>query len=252
MATSRRTLIAANWKMNGDLSLLGSMLSAVKEVNSDSMAIETLICPPFTLLGAFDTGSSIAKGAQNVSQHEGGAFTGEISVDMLKASGCEYILVGHSERREIYSETDVVVAEKFVRVARTGLKPVLCLGESLQQRESGMTNRVLIDQLAEIIKISDANDWENAVIAYEPIWAIGTGKTATPEMAQETHALIREELRANDVTQPVAETIRILYGGSMKPDNAAELLSQRDIDGGLVGGASLDPNSFISILRAAS
>ena len=250
---ARRTLIAANWKMNGDLSLLDSMLSAIQETNVEATAVEALICPPFTLLGAFDAVvSSVAKGAQNVSQHDSGAFTGEISTEMLKASKCEYVIIGHSERREIYAETDAIVAEKFIRIAKSGLKPILCLGESLQQRESGATKKVLAEQLAEIIKVSEVNDWENAVIAYEPIWAIGTGVTATPQMAQETHAFIREELRANGETQAIAETIRILYGGSMKPDNAAELLSQRDIDGGLVGGASLDPNSFISILKAAS
>ncbi len=250
--TIRRTLIAANWKMNGDIALLDSMLSVIDSEGVISDTVEALICPSFTLLGAFDKQSNVCLGAQNVSQHDSGAYTGEISIEMLKQAACEYVIVGHSERREIYAETDQIVAEKFVQIARAGLKPVLCLGESLEQRESNFTEKVLAQQIAAVIDASDVNDWAHAVIAYEPIWAIGTGKTATPEMAQETHAFIRENLRSHSKTHDIAETMRILYGGSMKPDNAVDLLSQADIDGGLVGGASLDPNSFISILKAAS
>lgn len=249
---SRRTLIAANWKMNGDLALLDAMLQAI-ESNGLSENVDTLICPPFTLLAAFGQADTQAfKGAQNVSQHESGAYTGEVSTQMLKASACDYVLVGHSERREIYAETNQVIAEKFVQVAKAGLKPVLCIGESLQERETNKTQSVLSEQIAVVAELSQASDWQNAVIAYEPVWAIGTGKTATPEMAQETHEFIREYLRSNAVTQDVAESIQILYGGSMKPANAAELLAQTDIDGGLVGGASLDPESFVSILKAVS
>ena len=249
---SRRTLIAANWKMNGDISLLDSMLSAINSAKVVSDDVEALICPSFTVLGAFDQSSNVSLGAQNVSQYDSGAYTGEISTEMLKQVGCEYVIVGHSERREIYAETDAIVAEKFVQIARAGLKPVLCLGESLEQRESNSTEKVLSEQIAAVVNASKASDWDNAVIAYEPIWAIGTGKTATPEMAQETHAFIRENLRSHAQTKSVVDAMRILYGGSMKPDNAVDLLSQVDIDGGLVGGASLDPKSFISILKAAS
>lgn len=249
--TARRTLIAANWKMNGDRMLLGTMLSAIDSADVISDSVEAMICPSFTLLAAFDKKSEVGVGAQNVSQHDSGAYTGETSVEMLKAVACEYVLVGHSERREIYVETNETIAEKFVQVARAGLKPVLCLGESLEQRDSGTTEQVLAEQMTAVIDVSQDSDWQNAVIAYEPVWAIGTGKTATPAMAQEAHAFIREQLRSHATTQSAAEAMRILYGGSMKPDNAVDLLSQVDIDGGLVGGASLDPDSFISILKAA-
>ena len=171
---------------------------------------------------------------------------------MLKSAACEYVIVGHSERREIFGETNEIVAEKFVQIARAHLKPILCLGESLSDREADQTEKVLTEQIEAVIENSSSNDWQNAVIAYEPIWAIGTGKTATPEMAQATHQFIREYLHSNQTTQNIAESIQILYGGSMKPANAASLLSQTDIDGGLVGGASLDPESFVSILQAAN
>lgn len=256
--TSRRTLIAANWKMNGDIALLDSILSAIRETEL-STNVDTLICPPLTLLSSFDNAGAgsdvnnkVNKGAQNVSQHDSGAYTGEISVDMLKAVDCEYVLVGHSERREIYAETNSIVAEKFVQIARSGMKPILCLGETLNERESEKTENILTEQINAVTAISNADDWQNAVIAYEPIWAIGTGKTATPEMAQKTHQFIREYLHLNKVTQTISESIQILYGGSMKPANAAQLLAQKDIDGGLIGGASLDPDSFTSILKAAS
>ena len=250
--SARRTLIAANWKMNGDLALLDSMLSTIN-TSGLSDNVDVLICPAFTLLGSFaKDSSSVLKGAQNVSQFDSGAYTGEISIEMLKACHCEYVLVGHSERRELFQESNEVVAEKFQRITQANMKTVLCLGESLAEREAEQTKNVLAQQLDTVLNVSSAEQWQNVVIAYEPVWAIGTGKTATPEMAQETHEFIRQYLRSNTTTEQFADTIQILYGGSMKPANAADLLAQNDIDGGLVGGASLDPESFVAILKAAS
>ena len=248
----RRILIAANWKMNGDLALLDSMLSEI-DASDLSDNVDALICPAYTLLGSFaEDSSSVLKGAQNVSQFDSGAYTGEISIEMLKACNCEYVLVGHSERRELFQESNEVVAEKFQQIAQANLKPVLCLGESLAERESKQTESVLAKQLDAVLNVSLTEQWQNAVIAYEPVWAIGTGKTATPEMAQETHEFIRQYIRSNTITEQFADSIQILYGGSMKPANAADLLAQNDIDGGLVGGASLDPKSFVAILKAVS
>ncbi len=249
---NRRTLIAANWKMNGDLALLESMLSEI-DASDLSDTVDALICPAFTLLGNFsEDSSSVLKGAQNVSQFDSGAYTGEISIEMLKVCNCEYVLVGHSERRELFQESNEVIAEKFQQIAQADMKPVLCLGESLAERESKQTESVLAQQLDAVLNVSSVEQWQNAVIAYEPVWAIGTGKTATPEMAQETHEFIRQYIRSNAVTEQFADSIQILYGGSMKPANAADLLAQNDIDGGLVGGASLDPKSFVAILKAVS
>ena len=250
--SARRTLIAANWKMNGDLVLLDSMLSAIK-ASDFSDNVDALICPAFTLLGQFaKDSSSVLKGAQNVSQYDSGAYTGEISIEMLKVCHCEYVLVGHSERRELFQESNETVADKFKQIALANMKPVLCLGESLVQREAEQTESILAQQLDSVLSISSAAEWQNAVIAYEPVWAIGTGKTATPELAQTTHKFIRQYLRSNTITAQYADSIQILYGGSMKPANAADLLAQNDIDGGLVGGASLDPESFVAILKAVS
>ena len=171
---------------------------------------------------------------------------------MLKVCNCEYVLVGHSERRELFQESNEVIAEKFQQIAQADMKPVLCLGESLAERESKQTESVLAQQLDAVLNVSSVEQWQNAVIAYEPVWAIGTGKTATPEMAQETHEFIRQYIRSNAVTEQFADSIQILYGGSMKPANAADLLAQNDIDGGLVGGASFDPKSFVATLKAVS
>ena len=247
---ARRKLIAANWKMNGDLSLCASMQNAINQCQiSEDVAI--VIAPPYTLIAALSSSDRLSIGAQNVSQFDQGAYTGELSTTMLKNAGCEYVIVGHSERRELFGETNQIVAEKFVKIARAGLKPILCVGESLSEREAGVTNSILQEQIQAVISCSSSEDWMDAVIAYEPVWAIGTGKTATPEMAQEAHHFLRELLQLSNVTKVHADNLRILYGGSMKPDNAAELLSQDDIDGGLVGGASLKPDSFTAILSAA-
>ncbi|MEX2354092.1 MAG: triose-phosphate isomerase, partial [Gammaproteobacteria bacterium] len=194
-------------------------------------------------------GSRIAHGAQNVSEHEAGAYTGEISVEMLKDFGCQYVIIGHSERRNLYQESDRTVAEKFSRVCRQGLSPVLCLGEQLGEREAGTTEDVIARQLSEVIKIAGIEAFTRAVIAYEPVWAIGTGRTATPDQAEEVHGFIRLQLaRHND---EIADATRIIYGGSVKADNAQELFSRADIDGGLIGGASLVARDFLAICQAA-
>jgi len=249
---TRKPLIAANWKMNGDLTLLKSLLSLIDD-QAKASDVDVLVCPAFTMFSAFNelNNGDTKLGAQNVSEFDSGAYTGEISNQMLLELSCEYVLLGHSERRELFAETNQVIAEKFIKSAKQGLLPVLCIGETLEERESGATEKVLKEQLSAVIALSSAQDWQGAVIAYEPVWAIGTGKTATSAMAQETHQFIRGYLAENQVTADIAEKIRILYGGSMKPENAAELIAQPDIDGGLVGGASLSPDSFVSIINAA-
>ncbi len=252
-----KNLIAANWKMNGDVDLVRSMSAELDGANLGEDAADVLICPPATLIGQFQEQVSLTSnanlniGAQNMSEQDSGAFTGELSANMLKSAGCRYVILGHSERREIFGESSSLVAEKFVQAAKSGLKPVLCVGETLTERESGETNDVLAAQLKAVIDITQSSDWKNAVIAYEPVWAIGTGKTATPEIAQETHEFLRNYLASQGQTANIAPSIQILYGGSMKPENAAELLAQKDINGGLIGGASLDPKSFLSIIEQA-
>jgi triosephosphate isomerase len=213
--------------------------------------VEVAIAPPFTALSALADslgGSGIALGAQNVHAEPQGAFTGEVSVAMLAELGCRYCIVGHSERRTLFGETDAFIAEKAAALLAAGLRPILCIGETLEQREAGRTHETLRRQLAGSLAKLAAESLPELVLAYEPVWAIGTGRTATPELAQEAHAFVRAWLR--DRFGPPAEVARILYGGSMKPDNAAALLSQPDIDGGLVGGASLDPADFSAIIRS--
>jgi triosephosphate isomerase len=192
--------------------------------------------------------SKCALGAQNVCDQEAGAFTGEVSAAMLKQCGCRYALVGHSERRSLYLETDQLVAARFAMALASGLIPILCVGETLDEREQGITEAVVARQIDAVIDVSGIGGIAQAVIAYEPVWAIGTGKVATPDQAQEVHAFIRGKLAQLDVG--VAEQVKILYGGSMNPSNAAELLSQDDIDGGLIGGASLKADDFLAIAQA--
>jgi triosephosphate isomerase len=210
------------------------------------------VCPPAILISLAEeklTGSAVTWGGQDVNVNASGAYTGEISGPMLKDFGCTYAIVGHSERREYYGETDQIVADKFGAAQSHGLIPILCIGETLEQRESGDTENVCARQLDAVLDAHGIKSLANAVIAYEPVWAIGTGKTATPEQAQEVHAFIRGKLAALDAD--VAAGVRILYGGSMKPDNAKELISQADIDGGLIGGASLKAEDFLGIGQAA-
>jgi len=214
---------------------------------------EVAVCPPYVLIplvaDKLAAANGVAWGGQDLNVNKSGAFTGEISGPMLKDFGCKYVIVGHSERRSLYSESDEVVAEKFGAAQAAGLMPILCVGETLDEREAGTTENVVARQLDAVINKHGIASFKNAVIAYEPVWAIGTGKTATPEQAQAVHAFIRKKLALAD--KAVADGIRILYGGSMKGSNAKELIGQPDIDGGLIGGASLKADEFLQICRAA-
>lgn len=246
----RRKLIAGNWKMHGSLAENEALLSGVL-AGMGSVKAAVAVCVPFPYLAQVQAklaGSSVAWGAQNVSQHGKGAFTGEVSTAMLKDFGCAYVIVGHSERRALYGESDAVVAEKFAAVQSAGLTPILCVGETLEERETGVTEQVVGRQLDAVIAKCGVAALAKAVVAYEPVWAIGTGKTASPEQAQAVHAFIRGKVRALDAV--VAEGLVIQYGGSMKAGNAVELLSQPDIDGGLIGGAALNAEEFLAICRA--
>ena len=243
--------MAANWKMNGTLASLRPLVQTIKQGLQSLPDLDVAICAPYIYIPevkALLEGGKIAPGAQNVSEHAAGAYTGEISVAMLADSGCRYVIVGHSERRTLYHESDQLVAEKFVKVCAQGLVPILCIGEQLQERESGVTEEVITRQLNAVISKAGIDLFANAVIAYEPVWAIGTGRTATPEQAEEVHGFIRLQLaRHADV---IADNIRILYGGSVKADNARDLFSRPDIDGGLIGGASLVAGDFLAICQA--
>jgi triosephosphate isomerase len=253
-ASNRTPLIAGNWKMHGSLETSRQLVDGLVAGIGRSTAAEMLLCPPATYLhpvAAWIESSPIKLGSQNLCEQVGsGAFTGEVSGDMLRDLGCSYAIVGHSERRTLYGETDAVVSRKFLAAQSVGLIPILCVGESLRERESDQTEAVVMRQVEAILGSHGVGLFAAAVIAYEPIWAIGTGKTASPEQAQEVHALIRALIGAHDVT--IAAGLRILYGGSMKGANAQELLAQQDIDGGLVGGASLDASEFLKIYQAAT
>ena len=248
----RQPLVAGNWKMNGTLESVTALVEGVKAGMGSVSTAEVAVCPPFVYLDTVARliqGTSIALGAQNVAKEERGAFTGEIAVSMLKDVGCNYVIVGHSERRTLYGETDVLVADKYARVLEAGLAPILCVGELLEEREAGKEEEVVARQLDAVIEKVGIAGVGKGVIAYEPVWAIGTGKTATPEQAQEAHAFIRQRLAAHDAS--VAEAIRILYGGSVNSSNLPGLASKADIDGGLIGGASLKADEFLAICRAA-
>ena len=246
----RRKLVAGNWKMHGNLAeneaLLSGLLAGMGDVKAG-----VAVCVPFPYLPSVRAklqGTAIAWGAQNMSQHAKGAYTGEVSAAMLQDFGCHYVIVGHSERRALYGESDGVVAEKFSAVQAAGMTPILCVGETLEERESGITETVVGRQLDAVIARSGVAALAKAVVAYEPVWAIGTGKTASPQQAQDVHAFIRGKIRGLDVA--VADGLIIQYGGSVKANNAAELFAQADIDGGLIGGASLNAEEFLAICRA--
>ena len=245
----RSSLIAGNWKMNGNLQSVVELVEGIKA--GDAGKAELAIFPPAVFLmkvGGMLADSEIALGAQNVCDQEVGAFTGEIAAAMLKECGCRYALVGHSERRALYLETDQLVAARFAAAVASGITPILCVGETLDEREQGITEDVVARQIDAVIDVCGIDGIAQAIIAYEPVWAIGTGKVATPDQAQEVHAAIRGKLAGLDAE--VAEQVKILYGGSMNPSNAAELLSQADIDGGLIGGASLKADDFLAIAQA--
>ncbi len=248
----RRKLVAGNWKMNGSLSSIKELLDGVKAGMGDVNNADVAVCAPAIYLPAVAEqldGSAVLWGAEDVSQYESGAYTGEIAVSMLKEFNCAFAIVGHSERRTYHGETDEAVAAKFVTSANGGVTPILCVGETLEERESGITEEVVARQLDAVIAAAGIDAFVDGVIAYEPVWAIGTGKTASPEQAQEVHAFIRKRLAESSAD--VAAKCRILYGGSMNAANAAELLAQGDIDGGLIGGASLKSEDFLTIARAA-
>jgi len=245
----RKKLVAGNWKMHGSLAENVALLSALKPALA---GIEAVVCVPFPYLAQAQSelaGSSIAWGAQNLSEHSKGAYTGEVSASMLRDFGCSYVIVGHSERRSLYGESDQQVAAKFIAAQAGGLVPILCVGESLEERESGITEQVVARQLDAVISAAGIGALANAIVAYEPVWAIGTGKTASPEQAQTVHAFIRSKIAGLDAA--IADGLVIQYGGSVKAANAAELLAQPDIDGGLIGGASLIADEFVAICRAA-
>ncbi len=246
----RRTLVAGNWKMHGSLSENESLLSGILAGMADVKA-DVAVCAPFPYLAQLQVrlaGSAIAWGAQNMSQHAKGAYTGEVSASMLKDFGCKYVIVGHSERRAIYGESDEIVAEKYAAAQAADLVPILCVGETLAEREAGITEAVVGRQIDAVLNRAGVASLAKAVVAYEPVWAIGTGKTASPEQAQAVHAFIRGKIRA--LNGAVAEHLIIQYGGSMKAANARELLGQPDIDGGLIGGAALVADEFLAICRA--
>jgi triosephosphate isomerase len=249
----RQPLVAGNWKMNGSRASVKELLEGIKNGMGSVAKAEVAVCAPYIYIPDTQVqlaGTEIAWGGQNLSTEASGAFTGEIAASMLLDFGCKYVTVGHSERRSLYGEDDALVARKFGVALAAGLVPILCVGESLEEREQGITEEVIARQLDTVTKMEGVAALADAVIAYEPVWAIGTGKTATPEQAQDVHAFIRSRVAQQD--SGVAEGLRILYGGSMKPGNAAELLAKPDIDGGLIGGASLKADDFLGICTAAN
>ena len=248
---SRLPLVVGNWKMHGSQAMVNRLVDAVLDELPGPDHVEVAVLPPFpylSLVQELASDSDLGWGAQNLSEHAEGAYTGEVSAAMLEDLGCRYVLVGHSERRQLNGEDDERVAAKFSAARRAGLRPILCVGETLDEREAGNTEAVLTRQLGEVLNRAGVQLFEQAIVAYEPVWAIGTGRTATPELAQEVHALIRTTIAEADAK--IGDELRVLYGGSVKPDNAGELLAQPDIDGGLIGGASLDAANFIAICRA--
>jgi len=247
----RRPLIAGNWKMNGTKAEAAELLNGIKAGVAGMQRVDVAVCPPFPYLYLAEqllADSAIAWGSQDVSEHAGGAFTGQISAAMLKDFGCRYAIVGHSERRQFNGESDALVASKYAQAVASGVVPVLCVGETLEERESGKTEEVVARHIDAVLSGSGVEAFGAGIVAYEPVWAIGTGVTAMPEQAQEVHAFVRERIAARD--KNIAEGLRLLYGGSMKPGNAAELIAQPDIDGGLIGGASLKAADFIAICQA--
>jgi len=248
----RQPLVAGNWKMHGSRAENAQLVSGLLDLLQPGKRAEIMLCPPFPYLmetARLLKDSGVALGAQSVCAEAQGAFTGEVSAAMLKDVGCSYVLVGHSERRQLYAESDNLVARKFVAAQSQGLVPVLCVGETLEEREGDQTTAVVTRQLEAVLAVSGIQSLARAVIAYEPVWAIGTGRTATPEQAQAVHAMIRAKVADRDAT--IGGSVRLLYGGSVKASNAQELFAMPDIDGGLVGGASLKADEFARICAGA-
>ena len=249
----RQKLVVGNWKMNGSLQANQSLLKELSAGITDACGVAVAVCVPFPYLAQAQVllaKTSLAWGAQNLSEKDSGAFTGEVAASMLRDFACRYVLVGHSERRTLYGENNALVAEKFAAALAGGLQPILCVGETLAERETGKTGEVVAKQVAAAIDRAGIAAFSKVVVAYEPVWAIGTGKTASSAQAQEVHAAIRAQVARADVK--VAEGLQILYGGSVKPSNAAELFGMPDIDGGLIGGASLVVSDFLAICQAAT
>ena len=248
----RQPLVAGNWKMNGSRDSALRLANAVAQGTEAGSAAEVLLCPPFVYLADVSRAlkdSGLSLGAQDLCAEENGAYTGEVSGAMLKDFDCRYVIVGHSERRALFAEDDALVARKFMAAQKAGLTPILCVGETLTEREAGATHAVVARQLKAVLDAAGIAAFAGAVVAYEPVWAIGTGRTAKSDQAQEVHALIRGILAGQDAK--IAAAVRLLYGGSVKASNAAELFRMPDIDGGLVGGASLDATEFLAICAAA-
>lgn len=251
-ATTRRPLVAGNWKMHGNRAEAARLVGELITRGAGTGEAEVVVCPPFVHLADVRRqldGSRIGLGAQDVCGEESGAHTGEVSAAMLADAGCRYVIVGHSERRALYGDSDGLVARKFVAAGRHGLTPILCVGESLSEREGDATRTVVLRQLDAVLATAGTGAFAAAVVAYEPVWAIGTGRTATPAQAQEVHALIRGRIGEKDAT--IGASLRVLYGGSVKAGNAADLFTMPDVDGGLIGGASLKADEFGSICAAA-
>ncbi|WMP18407.1 triose-phosphate isomerase [Thiothrix lacustris] len=249
----RQKLVAGNWKLNGSMATIEPLLSGILTGLKGLDNVAVAVCPPYVYIPMTQgllSGGRIGLGSQDIADQETGAFTGEVSGAMLKEFGCSYAIVGHSERRAIYGEQDGDTARKFAAARKHGLKPILCVGETLEERESGITEAVVARQLDAVIALEGVEALTDGVIAYEPVWAIGTGKTASPQQAQDVHAFIRGKLAA--LNESVAAKVQILYGGSVKGANAAELFAMPDIDGGLIGGASLDAQEFLAICKAGN
>jgi triosephosphate isomerase len=248
----RRTLVAGNWKMNGSLGGNAALLGAIKAGAEDVSACDLLVCSPFPYLSQCKSelaGSAVSWGAQDVSEYALGAYTGNVAASMLREFDCSYVIVGHSERRAYQGESNATIAKKALQALLVGITPIICVGESLAERQAEQTDEIVGQQLDELLQVLDMADVARIVVAYEPLWAIGTGVTATPEMAQAVHAMLRMKIAAKNAE--AAKQVRIIYGGSMKPDNAAQLLAMPDIDGGLIGGASLKAEDFLAIAQAA-
>ena len=247
----RRPLVAGNWKLNGTRQSVTELASAIC-AGSVPEGVDVLVCPTFVHLanvaGIIES-HAVRLGSQDCAVQASGAFTGEVSAEMLVEAGCEFAIVGHSERRALFGDTSAVVAAKCVAAQQAGLLPIFCVGETLDEREAGQVEEVIGEQLDALLTLAGVEAFSALVVAYEPVWAIGTGETATPAQAQTVHSLIRQRIQALD--EGIAQNLRILYGGSVKPDNAATLFAQADIDGGLIGGAALDATSFLSICEAA-
>ena len=245
----RRSLVVGNWKMNGSVVMTDDLLTGLKEgVVRSLSAVDVVVCPPFLyipLAVQMLAGTTIEVGAQNLNIHKPGAYTGEIAAEMLKEQRCGYVIVGHSERRALYGESSDLVAQKVKAAMAAELKPIVCVGETLEERERGDTGRVVREQLMSVLDLNGVDIFPFAIVAYEPVWAIGTGRSASPDQAQEVHALIRESIA--ELNPGVADHTRLLYGGSVKPENAQGIFSSPDIDGGLIGGAALVASDFLAI-----